>query len=49
MGPGMQLRLLIDTIGAGKSDVASYYAKNEKKELTVMEKVSKFFAGETET
>lgn len=49
MGPGMQLRLLIDTIGAGKSDVASYYAKNEKKELTVMEKVSEFFAGETET
>ena len=49
MGPGMQLRLLIDTIGSGKSDVASYYAKNEKKELTVIEKVSKFFAGETET
>ena len=23
MGPGMKLRLLIDTIGSGKSDVAS--------------------------
>ena len=47
MGPGMQLRLLIDPIGQNKSDVASYYAKNEKKELAVMEKVTAFFGDGT--
>ena len=47
MGPGMQLRLLIDTIGQNKSDVASYYAKNEQKELSVMEKVTAFYGDGT--
>lgn len=47
MGPGMQLRLLIDTIGKNKSDVASYYAKNEQKELSVMEKVTAFYGDGT--
>ena len=47
MGPGLQLRLLIDTIGQNKSDVASYYAKNEQKELSVMEKVTAFYGDGT--
>lgn len=39
---GMQYRLLFDTIQ--NNNLASYYAKNEKKELEFMEKLSEYYS-----
>lgn len=43
LGPGMQLRLISNTIGSGNNNIASYYKTNEKVENKIMQKVIKFY------